>query len=339
MSSFDTRTGEVVETSPVQSLVRVQNDVAPDLLKMIENRGALLERILDYAIKSTHPEQWFDLGGKPWPSGSACESMARRCGVSIINVQKLKRQSSDDRGDFYIWECSATFVLPSGYDSIEAFGTCASRDNFLGTDTGAGRELSEIDEGNIMKASYTNMLVNGITRLLGVRNLSWQRLEQLGLSRGAMGKVEYKSGSKGGGQQAAGGDLEIKFGKGKGKKLSELDDADLAYYLGRFEADVTDPEKAKFKTNAEKQVAAAKAEQARRANAKAGTEAKPTGPVTIWQRVQQLLGVAGIAPEKQGEWVKGVTGKTHPKELVEEDVAAVQTALAKEKAQAGGDGW
>lgn len=335
---YDTVTGEVVH--PVQTLARVPvaTSGGPDLLEILNKRNHLLERVLDYAISATHPEQWFDLGGKPWPGGPACESMARRCGVSVTSVRTTKRPSSDDKGEFYLYLCEGVVSLPSGFDSIEALGTCSSRDTFLGTETNAGRELSEVDEGSILKAAYTNMIVNGVTRLLGVRSLSWDRLATLGLERGKMGKVEFNAGAKGGGQKAAGSDLVFKFGPGKDKKVSDATDDDLAWYVPRFEKDLGDPEKAKFKKNTETQLATVKAEQARRANAKAGTTAMTSTAVSLWARIQQLLTEAKMDPAKHGEFVKSVTKKVGPNQLLESDVAAVHDALdvlEKEKSQAG----
>lgn len=339
----DGSTGEVVGNLGQMVRLPTAGEQSPNLLKILEERAKLIERILDYAIGATHPQQWCDFAGKPWPTGPACESMARRCGVSITNVRSTKRSSSDDKGDFYLYVCEATVQLPSGFDSIEAFGTCSSRDTFLGTETSAGRKVSEIDEGNIMKAAYTNMIVNGVTRLLGVRNLSWDRLAALGLDKSKMGSVQFASGSRGGGQQASGSDLEFKFGRCKGKKVGEVDDSDLHYYLGIFEKDLADPEKAKYKANTEKQIAAVKAEQAKRANAKAGTEAKTNGTQpSVWSRISQILSSLGMPTDKHGEFARGVTKKTQPSELDEADVAAVHDAAQlwkQQNAQASGEKW
>lgn len=341
---IDGSTGEVVNGNGAH-LVRLPqagDGSGVNLLKILEERAKLLERILDYAIAATHTEQWFDLGGKAWPSGPACESMARRCGVSITNVRNTKRQSSDDKGDFYIYVCEATASLPSGFDSIEAFGTCSSRDTFLGTETSAGRAMSEIDEGNIMKAAYTNMLVNAVTRLLGVRNLSWERLGGLGLDRSKMGAVKYNSGAKGGGQQAAGANIELKFGKAKGKTIGELTDAELVDYLAIFEKDLANPEKEKYRSNTEKQIAAVKAVQASRANAKAGTETKAPENASPYERIKALFNAANYPPEKRLETVKRVTQTDSAEKLTEAHVKAIADALQvwkSEQGQAGGEKW
>lgn len=347
--SYDKETGEVYPTRDSEprdaQLARLPPPSPPDfggldLLTVLEQRGKLMDRILDYAIKSTHEEQWFDLGGRPWPAGPACESMARRCGVSVTNVRRNKTRSVDDKGEFYIYAVDATASLPSGFDALEAFGTCTSRDVFLGTETTAGRPLSQVDEGSIMKAAYTNMLVNAVTRLLGVRSLSWERLKVLGINRDRLAKVEFEGGAKGGGKKAEGSDIVIKFGKGKDKTIGRQTDEDLTWYAQAFEKDLGDPSKEKYRKNAEKQLVAVRAEQARRANEKAGTTAKPPAGPTIWQRIHQLLLTAGFTEQpKQIDFVKSVTKKAKGADLVEADIASIQEALEiikREKQNAGG---
>lgn len=210
----------------VREVAPVQADV--DVLAVIERRNALLEKILSYAISSTHAGQWVDQSGKPYPTAPAAEVMARRCAVRIENVHTEKMPSSDDKGPFYMYVATCTASLPGGFDSIQAMGTCSSRDQFLGTETSKGRVLSEIDEGNILKAAYSNMLVNAVTRLLGVRNLTWEQLAKHGIDQAKTAKVEYHGGSRGGGPSA---EPTIKWGSAKGKTVAQLDDKDLAYYL------------------------------------------------------------------------------------------------------------
>ena len=254
------------------TLVRIPDDP----MAVLEARNRMMERVLSYAISATHPGQWQMLGDKPWPTGPACESMARRCGVSWDKPECERRDTSDEQGPAYTWTYRARFFLPGGIDSIWAEGHCSSRDQFLGTGLAyETRDLPEVEEGNIRQAAMTNMIVNGVTRLLGVRNLTRERLDAL-LGAGSsdkMGRVEYTAGAKGGGRTSGVGEKPIPFGRSKGKKLSDAADDDLAWLLRSMQESVADPEKAKWKAGNEAWVKAIEAEQARRANAKAGTTA------------------------------------------------------------------
>jgi hypothetical protein len=305
-----------------QTIVPVSSE--DEMLEALEKRNRLLERILGYAISVTHKEQWTNLGGKPWPTGPACEAMARRCAVSWGDVESEKSTGDDERGKFYSWTYRARFRI--GRDEITAEGHCSSRDQFLGTGTGEGddrtRELYEVDEGNIRQAAYTNMIVNGVTRILGVRNLSWERLEGLlGAKRDEFASAEFRQGSRGGGKGASTSDKPIPYGRSKGRKLSDAPDDDLAWLLRSMQESVADPEKAKWKAGNEAWVKAIEAEQARRANAKAGGNR-----VSPWDRIRSLD--VTIPEDDLKALVKRVTGKTNAKELDDADIEKVSDEIA-----------
>jgi hypothetical protein len=313
---------QTIEVSRSQGVAEI------DPLAIIERRNQMLERLLDYAIKATHAGQWTDQQGKPFPTAAAAEVMARRCAVRIANVKKQKIDSQDDQGPFYMYLVEAVASLPGEWDSIEAMGTCISRDQFIGTN-GAKRQLSEIDEGNILKAAYSNMVVNAVTRLLGVRNLTWEALAKLGISQDGAAKVEYQHGSQGGGQSRSSSDVDLKFGKGKGKKLSEVSDDDVRWYMAAWEKDLSDPSKEKYHRFCKRDLEIGQALLAARANAAAGTSTPSAGAAapSPWERIRAL---DKTVPEPElKELVKSATKKTNAKDLVEADVALVAAALQK----------
>lgn len=306
------------------TLVRIPDDP----MAVLDARNRMMERVLSYAISATHPGQWQMLGDKPWPTGPACESMARRCGVSWDKPECERRDASDEQGPAYAWTYRARFFLPGGIDSIWAEGHCSSRDQFLGTGlTYETRDLPEVEEGNIRQAAMTNMVVNGVTRLLGVRNLTRERLDAL-LGAGAsdkMGRVDYKQGARGGGHGSSTSEKPIPFGRSKGKKLSEAADDDLAWLLRSMQESVADPEKAKWKAGNEAWVKAIESEQARRANAKAGTTTDSAAQSSPWSRIRALDKTIQDAELKA--IVKSITGKASANALVDGDVEKVAEAL------------
>lgn len=323
---------KVVE-GEVVGRIALQRQEPVDELQRLEQRAALMPRLIELAIKSTHPAQWMNIQGKPWPTGAACEVMARTCGVKLEKVQVDKEWSRDDKGEFYIYVARGTFKLPSEFDSIVVEGTCSSRDEFLGTETSKGRKLSEIDEGNIRKAAYTNMEVNGITRLLGVRNFDWDRLKKYGIDKDGLQKVEFESGAKGGKAREPALDEVMKFGAAKGQRFADMSDADLETYKASFTAELPDPEKAKFKSKNETRIAAITNELARRANEKAGTAApKPTASPNNWEKLKQLAGARNVPAEQLKTITKRVMQKDtlKPSEITDSHFSAIADALAKE---------
>ena len=56
--------------------------------------------------------------------------------------------------------------------------------------------MAEVDITNIKKSAYTNFLVNGVTRFLGMRNLTWEELKDYGIDKGKVSQVTYQNGTK-----------------------------------------------------------------------------------------------------------------------------------------------
>lgn len=316
-------------------IVRSERGAEIDPLTIIEQRGKLMDRLLEAAIRATHSGQWVAQGDKPFPTAAAAEVMARRCGVRVFDVASKREERNDEDGPSYIYFTTGKAQLGnSEYDVIEAIGTCSSRDQFLGTETGAGRKLSEVDEGNISKASYSNFLVNVITRLLGVRNMTWDQLARYGVTKDGAASVTYKTGAQGGGSRdsSASGSMEIKFGKSKGKTLSEVGDDDLAWYMAAFERDFNDPEKSKYKANAEKQLNAAKAEAAKRANAKSNVAPKTDTAPGYWDRLKLLATQQGVPEDKLKTVTRQILKKpdsepVRPGDLTEAEFKSIADAL------------
>lgn len=185
-------TNEVIKTEVLDL------EPASDALEIIERRNKLWEKVMAVAIKSTSTSDWIDQDGKPWLQGSGSEKVARRFGVRIFDIEQVREDLEDDRGKYYLYTTMGKVSLPGVQDIIEVIGTCSSRDKFLGTnnDESKYRKYEDVDVGNIKKKSYTNFVGNGITRLLGLRNLTWEDLGKYGISSKGKTKVSYDKGKK-----------------------------------------------------------------------------------------------------------------------------------------------
>ena len=164
------------------------------IISRSEKQVEVLKKVLGVAIKRTNSSDWIDQQGKPYLTASGAEKIAPVFGVRMSNSTQEKQFSEDDKGQYYMYILKATFSWAGG--SIEAIGTCTSRDQFFAKKGGEWKKLSEIDESNILKAAYSNLTVNGITRLLGIRNLIWDDLKAFGISKDRVAKVEYQNGNK-----------------------------------------------------------------------------------------------------------------------------------------------
>lgn len=179
---------------PNQSLA----DMTDDIISSAERRVASVEKIINLALKITNAQDWVDQNGKPYLTGSGAEKVARLFGVCWSNIKTEKIMTEDENGKFYFYQTSGVFSVRN--DKVEAVGTCSSKDQFFAIRGGQLQPLSKVDETNIMKSSYTNCVANGITRLLGLRNLTWQQVEKVGVQRDQVASVKYAEGGAGGGK-------------------------------------------------------------------------------------------------------------------------------------------
>lgn len=184
-------TNDIIESAGVEPVVS-QSDLEL-ALKVAERNEELCRKIKILAIKQTNMTDWVDMDGKPYLQSKGAEKIARLFGISwrICDGYPKRETQNDEKGAYYFYTFKGEFEM--GGKTIEAIGTCSQRDRFFGR---SGKELkseSEIDVTNIIRKANTNMEVNGITRLLGIRSMTWADLEQAGIKQNATGAVNFKS--------------------------------------------------------------------------------------------------------------------------------------------------
>ncbi len=89
-----------------------------------------------------------------------------------------KKATKPDGHYIYIW--TATFKI--GDVSFDAIGSASSKSRFFSTAHGEPIPPTEINEVNVMKAGFSNLLVNGVTRLLGLRGVSIEELKKYNIN-------------------------------------------------------------------------------------------------------------------------------------------------------------
>lgn len=181
----DLNQNEIIAFNPQDT----QLDQTEDILAAANRRVAQLDRIVTLALKRTNNNDWVDQQGKPYLTCSGAEKIGRLFGVNWRNIKAEKIISSDEQGQFYFYEYSGEFTL--GRDVITAVGTCSQKDAFFSKSKEGTKPLSEIDETNIRKAAYSNMIVNGVTRILGIRNLTWDQVKASGIDPSKSVKITY----------------------------------------------------------------------------------------------------------------------------------------------------
>jgi len=166
-------------------------------------------RVEKLALKRTNHRDWVDEGGFPYLTAPGAEKIAGPFGVKIYDVSSDRRDRKDDKGEYYFYEFKGKAVCRFSGMMIETVGTCSSRDKFFSTAYGKELPQSDVDETNILKAAYSNFIHNAVTKVLGMRNLTWEDIKAAGVDVSQVAKVSYKTkGTTSGGSTKSKGNPE-----------------------------------------------------------------------------------------------------------------------------------
>lgn len=160
------------------------------MMKNAIARAEIVEKMRTLAIMATFSGDWVDYGDKPGIDGPGAERIARTIGLIAFD---LDASTEDLPGNEYIIYIRGKLGFPSG-EYIEVMGSCCSTKPFFKAK--ADSNNTKVDPGDIHKNAITNFYVNGVSRFLGLRGLSWEDLKEISdgkILREKAQKIEYGS--------------------------------------------------------------------------------------------------------------------------------------------------
>jgi len=182
-----------IEIISDENLPILGNEGLLALAERAEKQIEAIKKIKSIVLKVTNPTDWIDQNGKPYLQASGGEKVARIFGISWRMDEPTIECEPDGH---FAYTYKGYFTL--GGVTIEAIGTRSSKDGFFkkyGSDTNGEKITlppSEIDKGDVKKSAFTNLIGNGITRLLGIRNLTWDEVTAGGIDKAKTAKVSYR---------------------------------------------------------------------------------------------------------------------------------------------------
>jgi len=190
--------GQEVMSPTEPQMVQVGGPVDVNrLMKAAHDREKLMKEIMGIAMRTTNSHDFVDQQGNPWMQASGAEKIARRFGLWIGKPTITKLDSTDE---YYYFRVEGPIGF-SQNECIHAIGNRSSKDPFFAkvkNEEGESewKPVDDVDIVNIEMAAYSNWIVNGVTRFLGLRNMEWEELKQYGILPGKVTKVRYKTGSQ-----------------------------------------------------------------------------------------------------------------------------------------------
>lgn len=210
---------EVIDVTNNNDVPAIADDQLLAIARQAEARIDAVIKIKQLALKVTNASDWTDQQGKPYLQASGSEKVANLFNISW-RIDEPTMEEETDGAITYIYK--GAFSL--GGRTIEVEGSRSSRDEFFKKyEWKNGQKVGEkpLDRRDLKMAAMTNLLGNGITRILGIRNLTWEDLEQYAkIKKEQVSRVEYKT--KGENKQP----LKEPQKKGEGAPVSTIKDPD-----------------------------------------------------------------------------------------------------------------
>jgi len=217
----------------------LEDDRLITIAEQAERRIDAVKRIKGLVLRVTNSADWVNQGGKPYLQGSGGEKVARLFGISWRLGPPKEVKDPDGHVTFsYVGRFSL------GMAEIDALGMRSSRDPFFAK---AGEEVIDprlIDMTDVQKAAYTNCIANGVTRLLGIRNMTWEELKDAGIEQDKVATVTYKT--------KAGGPRLPNYGEHANALIEKASTQTLESYLKGLKKAITENKRPEFRSKNEK---------------------------------------------------------------------------------------
>lgn len=241
----------------------------------IDPRQALLDfqlgeqiagKMVQACVRLTKAPDWVVMGEHVYLQESGAERVKGVIGFITPSRPEEQRMVVDGGFAYFFqgWAGSRRF------GTVDYFvGGRSSTEKFFDKFDDDGNRLP-VDELLVRKAAYTNFMNRAICGLAGLRGLTLEDLEKLGVDRNRVRAVQYQEGGKGGKGGAGMTKAPDKFGpdEARGKPWTEVSEENLVWYIKRFRESVADESKAKYKARNQSMLDAATHEYNRRVEAK-----------------------------------------------------------------------
>jgi hypothetical protein len=200
------------------------------MLQKFKERALFVDGVRKEALARTKPQHWLARKGKTGTTyslmGPGAERIRTVAPVGFTQPKRRVENWNKEKGPGYTVYFEAEVYLGSPKAGLlPVMGTCSSDDDFFSTEhaelpynaenpehktaleSGEGRlsndkqtiyirrqiPAEEVTRENIEKSALTNLIVNGVTRVLGIRSISAEELADCGIKVEQIGGFEYGS--------------------------------------------------------------------------------------------------------------------------------------------------
>jgi hypothetical protein len=164
-------------------------------LQMARARAKLVQECRVLAVNQTEPGDWYDYGGNPGMDVGAAERIRLLFGLQAYDLSVQRDDKVDSKGSFYIY--TVTGRIGNEREQMDIVGSQTSRKAFYSKSQGEDIDSVDVNEGNVKKDAISNWWTNAISRFLGLRGLTWERIAEISngrITKDKAKKIDFKSG-------------------------------------------------------------------------------------------------------------------------------------------------
>jgi hypothetical protein len=210
------------EIVPVNEVITFTRDIGEltfnsdkevdDFIARVERRNMAIEKITNAALKRLMPTDFVDFSGKPYLQGVAAERLKKYFGIQVTDVERIPAKGYDVVEEDTAVRLRVTYQANYRLGDMVQVGVGVrdTHNKFLCKTGDDYKELADINLPNLDQSARTAMERDGISRLLGMRGLTWEYLKEIGFTADKTARVSFAKGSEGGNATSGDSDAQGK---------------------------------------------------------------------------------------------------------------------------------
>jgi hypothetical protein len=210
------------EIVPTNEVITFQRDVGEltfnsdkevdEYIAQVDRRNRAIDRIVDAALSHLMPTDFVDFDGKPYLDGVAAERLKKYLGIQVYDVERTPATGYEiiEEGDSVRFMVTYRANYRLGNMVQVGIGIWDTHKKLIGRKGGEYKDIADISLPDLDSSARTKMEGDGVSRLLGLRRLTWAYLEERGFKRDKTTKVTYAKGSEGGNATSGDSDAQGK---------------------------------------------------------------------------------------------------------------------------------
>lgn len=171
-----------------------------NFIERVERRNIAIEKIMNAAIRRLMPKDFIDMDGKPYFQGQGAERLKKYFGIQVFDVERIPAVGYEVVKEDTVFRLRVTYRANYRLGNMVqvGMGIWDTHKKLIGKKGGEYKELADISLPDLDASARTKMDQDGISRLLGLRGLTWEYLKELGFTPDKTTRITYGKGTEGG---------------------------------------------------------------------------------------------------------------------------------------------